>query len=99
MSPTLTDGDVLAVRIGAVARAGDVVLVRWASRPDQLSLKRAVRPDGDGWWVRGDNRFGSTDSRTLGPATVLGVARFRLYPLPFRLRPAPTTTAGDPRLS
>lgn len=99
MSPTLADGDVLAVRLGAVPRAGDVVLVRWASRPDQLSMKRAVHRDGDGWWVRGDNRFGSTDSRTLGPATVLGVARFRLYPLPFRLRPAPRSTAEDPRLS
>lgn len=98
MSPTITDGDVLAVRFGALARAGDVVLVRWASRPDQLSFKRAVHPDGDGWWVRGDNPFGSTDSRTLGPAAVLGVARFRLHPFPFRLRPAPRTAAGDPRL-
>ncbi|WP_132422747.1 S26 family signal peptidase [Pseudonocardia endophytica] len=94
MSPTLADGDVLAVRFGALARAGDVVLVRWAARPDQLSLKRAVRPEGDGWWVRGDNPFGSTDSRTLGPARVVGVALFRLWPLPFRLRPAPTTLPG-----
>ena len=98
MSPTLADGDVLAVRFGAVVRAGDVVLVRWDARPDQLSLKRAVRPHRDGWWVRGDNPFGSTDSRTLGPATVLGVARFRLYPLPFRLRPAPTTATEGPGL-
>lgn len=97
MSPTLSDGDVLLVRFGAVVRAGAVVLVRWADRPDQLSLKRAVRQDGGGWWVRGDNPFGSTDSRTLGPAEVLGVARFRLHPRPFRLRPAAVTE--DPGLS
>lgn len=98
MSPTLADGDVVVVRFGATVAAGDVVLVRWAQRPEQLSLKRAVRPEGDGWWVRGDNRFGSTDSRTLGPADVVAVARFRLHPRPFRLRPAPTTTADDPLL-
>lgn len=99
MSPTLGDGDVVVVRFGAGVRVSDVVLVRWADRPGQLSLKRAVRHEGDGWWVLGDNRFGSTDSRALGPAEVLGVARFRLHPRPFRLRPAPTAAAEDPRLS
>ena len=54
----------------------------WASRPAQLSVKRAVRPDGDGWWVRGDNPFGTTDSEVLGPAQVVAVVRARLWPRP-----------------
>ena len=56
------------------------------TRPGQLSVKRAVRPDGDGWWVLGDNPFGSTDSSTLGPAQVRAVVRGRLWPRPGRLR-------------
>ena len=31
---------------------------RWATRPGQLSVKRAARPDGDGWCVVGDNPSG-----------------------------------------
>ncbi|WP_370588625.1 S24 family peptidase [Pseudonocardia sp. C8] len=88
MSPALSDGDVVLVRCGAPVRAGDVVLVTWDSRPGQLSVKRAVRPDGAGWDVRGDNPFGSTDSATLGPARVRAVARLRLWPRPGRI-PAP----------
>lgn len=89
MSPTLADGDVVLVRFGAVVHAGDVVLVRWPARPEQLSVKRAEHPVDDAWWVRGDNPFGSTDSRTLGPADVVAVVRARLWPRPRRL-PAET---------
>jgi phage repressor protein C with HTH and peptisase S24 domain len=91
MSPTLHDGDVVLVRFGARVRAGDVVLVRWAARPGQLSVKRAARPADTGWWVLGDNPFGSTDSRTLGPAEVLAVVRGRLWPGPRRFRRRPET--------
>ena len=86
MGPTLADGDTVLARLGADVRPGDVVLVRWARRPGQLSVKRAVRPDGDGWWVLGDNPFGSTDSSTLGPAQVRAVVRGRLWPRPGPLR-------------
>ena len=86
MSPTLHDGDVVLARFGAIPRPGDVVLVGWPSRPGQLSVKRAVRPDGEGWHVLGDNPFGSTDSGTLGPAQVRAVVRGRLWPRPRRLR-------------
>lgn len=85
MSPALHDGDVVLVRFGAAARPGDPVLVRWAARPDQLSVKRAVRRVDDGWWVRGDNPFGSTDSDVLGPAQVVAVVRARLWPRPGRV--------------
>lgn len=81
MSPTLADGDVVVVTRKEPV-AGDVVLVSWAERPGQLSVKRAVKRDREGWHVRGDNRFGSTDSDQLGPARVHGVVRARLWPRP-----------------
>lgn len=92
MSPTVRDGDVLLVRFGAAPAAGDVVLVRWSARPGQLSVKRAARPEGAGWRVLGDNPDGSTDSRDLGPAEIVGVVRGRLWPRPGRLRAAPFHT-------
>lgn len=86
MAPTLVDGDVVLIRRGDHVVPGDVVLVRWVERPDQLSVKRARRPEGGGWFVTGDNPFGSTDSRELGPARVLAVVRWRLWPRPGRVR-------------
>lgn len=86
MAPTLRDGDVVLVRVGRCPRPGAVVLVRWTSRPEQLSVKRAVRREGAEWHVLGDNDVGSTDSRELGPAEVLGVVGWRLWPRPGRVR-------------
>ncbi|MEO6083885.1 MAG: S24 family peptidase [Umezawaea sp.] len=87
MVPTVRDGDVVVVRYGAPPKAGDLVLVRWAARPGQLSIKRAHEQRESGLWqVFGDNRFASTDSGALGPAEVLGVVRWRLWPRPRRLR-------------
>jgi nickel-type superoxide dismutase maturation protease len=85
MLPTLADGDVVLARNGAAARPGDVVVVTWPSRPEQLSIKRAMWVDGDGWFVVGDNPGESTDSNRLGPAQVHGVVRWRLWPKPRRL--------------
>ncbi len=88
MAPTLRDGDVVIVSVRAAPEPGSVVLTRWAFRPGQLSVKRAVCREGDGWRVVGDNPAGSTDSRELGPAEVVGVVVFRLWPRPGRLRGA-----------
>jgi nickel-type superoxide dismutase maturation protease len=85
MAPTLADGDVVLARRGGRPRAGDVVVVTWVTRPGQLSIKRAVRPDGDGWFVVGDNERASTDSRELGAASVHGVIRWRVWPRPRKL--------------
>jgi nickel-type superoxide dismutase maturation protease len=82
MSPTLSDGDVMLVSLRARPRPGAVVLVGWPQRPGQLSVKRAVRRHGDGWWVLGDNPAASTDSRELGTATPVAVVLARLSPHP-----------------
>lgn len=87
MSPTLSDGDVLLVSLRARPRPGAVVLVTWAQRSGQVSVKRAVGRHGDGWWVLGDNPGGSTDSRQLGTATPTAVVLTRLWPAPHRLAP------------
>jgi nickel-type superoxide dismutase maturation protease len=82
MTPTLGDGDVILVRNRRTPRTGDVVVVTWAGRPGQLSIKRASTRHGEGWHVEGDNRTASTDSRELGPAQVHGVVVARLWPQP-----------------
>ena len=88
MSPTLSDADVVLAVPGGRVRPGVVALVRWAARPGQLSVKRVVEAAaGELWVVHGDNPFGSTDSRELGPAEVLAVVGWRLWPRPVRLRP------------
>jgi len=85
MAPTLRDGDVVLARRTDAARTGDVVVVTWDARPQQLSIKRAERTDEGGWHVRGDNDLASTDSRQLGPARIHGVVRWRLWPRPTQL--------------
>ena len=86
MVPTLADGDLVLARLDTQAKPDDLVLVRWPSRPGQLSVKRAQWAEGGGWFVVGDNPAASTDSHQLGPATVVGVIRWRLWPRPRRLR-------------
>ena len=86
MVPALHDEDIVLVRWGVRPRPGQVVLVTWASRPGQLSVKRASHEVDGGWHVVGDNPYASTDSEHLGPAEVLGVVKARLWPRPgFRL--------------
>jgi phage repressor protein C with HTH and peptisase S24 domain len=86
MRPALEDGDLVLVRLDTRVRPDDLVLVRWPHRPGQLSIKRAMWPEGAGWFVAGDNVSASTDSNALGPAEVLGVIRWRLWPRPRRVR-------------
>ena len=86
MVPTLRDGDALLVRRGGRVRPGQVVVGRFRSRPELLVVKRAVRPEGDGWWLEGDNEFVTDDSRAFGVADVIGPAILRYWPRPGRLR-------------
>lgn len=83
MTPTLRHGDaVLARRGGRAVRAGDVVLARFASRPELMVVKRAVRPDGAGWWIEGDNPLVADDSRAYGVAAVEARVVLRYWPHP-----------------
>ncbi|CAB4851955.1 unannotated protein [freshwater metagenome] len=69
MGPTLSAGDWLLCRYvpaAATVRAGQIVVVERPDRTGFLLVKRAVRREGDGWWVEGDNVAASDDSRTFG---------------------------------
>ncbi|WP_243659065.1 S24 family peptidase [Tamaricihabitans halophyticus] len=87
MVPALRDGDVVLACPWLTPRPGSVVLVSWSGRPGQLSVKRVAAREPGGWTVHGDNPYASTDSRELGPATVLAVIPARLWPAPRRFRP------------
>ena len=84
MLPTLRPGDCLLVRRPRRVRTGSVLVARFPTRPDLLVVKRAVRPDGDLWWVEGDNPAVTDDSRRYGPAEVVAVVVLRYWPLPPR---------------
>ena len=86
MVPTLRDGDAVLVRRGGrVTRPGDVVVARFRSRPDLLVVKRVVRAEDSGWWLRSDNEYVADDSRTYGVADVDARVLFRWWPRPRRL--------------
>jgi phage repressor protein C with HTH and peptisase S24 domain len=81
MTPALRHGDAVLVRRGGRAvRPGDIVVVRFRSRPGLLAIKRAVRAEDGGWWVRGDNEFVTDDSRAYGVADVVGRVVLRWWP-------------------
>lgn len=87
MVPTLRPGDLVLTwqgwraGSGPPVRPGDVVLARFRSRPDLLVVKRAVRRIGDGWWLAGDNPYGSDDSVRYGVADVVARVVWRYWPL------------------
>lgn len=91
MAPALRHGDQVLVVLGSTAfrtRLGAIVVVEL---PDgTLSVKRLTRIHDDGRiWVEGDNPFGSTDSRHLGPLmsdAVRGRVLLRLWPRPGYVR-------------
>lgn len=87
MAPTLLDGDLLAVRWGAVPRVGTLVVARLpGDRP--LSVKRATARRGGGWWLERDNPGEGVDSWLVGSVPdedVLAVVLGRIWPRPRRL--------------
>jgi nickel-type superoxide dismutase maturation protease len=100
MAPTLRHGDALLVRRGGRIRAGDLVVARFRSRPDLLVVKRAIREQDGGWWVRSDNSLTADDSRAYGPADVIGRVVCRWWPrltlFSRRRRRSPAAGGGSP---
>jgi signal peptidase I len=98
MSPTLEPGDwALAVAAGQLRRR-DVVVIEHPTRPGFEVVKRIIALPGeltavgrllrtDEFWVEGDNRGASADSRQFGPVTRDRVrARIRLVYRPVSRR-------------
>ncbi|MET8118691.1 S24/S26 family peptidase [Micromonospora sp. NPDC005189] len=86
MAPTLRHGDAVLVRPrGRPIRPGDVVVAVFRTRPELLVVKRAVRPQDGGWWLRGDNDLITDDSRAYGVADVRGRVVARYWPRPGRV--------------
>ncbi|HEX5937942.1 MAG TPA: signal peptidase I [Actinomycetota bacterium] len=77
MVPTLMPGDWALVVDGRRPRRGDVVVVEHPGRPGYEIVKRIIGVPGDRmgdrsltddeFWVEGDRRDASTDSRQFGP--------------------------------
>ena len=75
MEPTLQDGEITLVRLGAAGgslfsrpiRPGDILWIQHPLRSDTSIVKRlhSIGPDGQ-LYVRGDNPDESSDSRTFG---------------------------------
>lgn len=68
MEPALAPGDWWLVRRWGPVREGSVLILEQPGRAGLLVAKRAIRREGAGWWVEGDNAAVSTDSRTYGAA-------------------------------
>ena len=80
MAPTFVPGDWLFVVWGGKSRPGQVVLVERENQPGVFLIKRLVSADGGKYWVEGDNKQESTDSRHWGaidPAEIVGSVLFR----------------------
>jgi nickel-type superoxide dismutase maturation protease len=86
MVPALRHGDRILVRRTRVARPGDVVVGSFRARPGLLVVKRVARAEPDGWWLTGDNPFGSDDSEAYGVGDIIGRVTFRWWPQPVRFR-------------
>jgi nickel-type superoxide dismutase maturation protease len=99
MIPELAPGDHLLVRWGAPFGVGDIVVARRPDRPDLLVVKRAVRHEGEEWWLEGDNAGASDDSRVFGTVhadAVVGRVVARTAPRPVRwFRGGPRTRHRD----
>jgi nickel-type superoxide dismutase maturation protease len=83
MVPTLRPGDRVLVWYGARVRPGHLVIARRPDRPNLFIVKRAVRREAGGWWLLGDNPYGSDDSRLFGTVpeeSVLGRVMLRYWP-------------------
>ena len=93
MAPELEPGDWLVATRPARPRPGDLVVVEHPERPGFELVKRLTTLPGGSvgalvlgpgeYWVTGDRRGSSTDSRWFGPVGarhIRGVVRLRYWP-------------------
>ena len=66
MTPTFNAGDWLLVMWGGEFRLGQSVLIERQAQPGVFLIKRVVRMEEDKYWVEGDHKEESTDSRQWG---------------------------------
>jgi nickel-type superoxide dismutase maturation protease len=89
MEPALLPGDWLLVwrglRSGGQPRPGQVVVARHPGKPELLLVKRVIRRESDGWWLKSDNPdVAAIDSRRFGPVPpelVVGRVLGRYWPI------------------
>jgi nickel-type superoxide dismutase maturation protease len=91
MEPSLWPGDWLLVRRSVRPgrppsfRARQIVIAQHPWKPGLLLVKRAARPETDGWWLESDNpEAGAVDSRSFGPVPeglIEGRVILRYWPL------------------
>lgn len=86
MIPTLAPDERLLVRLDGPLVIGDIAVFK---RANQFEVKRIMRIEVEGVFVQGDNDLVSTDSRTYGLIPhddVIGIATYRLWPKPGRIK-------------
>lgn len=66
MEPTFRNGDWLLVAWGKQGRIFDSVVIEREDQPGVFLIKRLIRNDEGKYWVEGDNKAHSNDSRTWG---------------------------------
>ena len=66
MAPTFRAGDWLFVMWGGEFHLGQTVLIERQAQPGVFLIKRVIRMEADKYWVEGDNKEESTDSRQWG---------------------------------
>lgn len=80
MEPTYSVDDWLLVLWGGAYRNGQIVLVERENQPGVFLIKRVLREVEGKYWVEGDNKGESTDSRQWGPVgsqEIVGRVLFR----------------------
>ena len=77
MRPVLENGQVcFALRGSFFARPGAIAVFTHPERPSLYEVKRLIRKVDGAWWVEGDNKEVSTDSRDFGAVethSILGI--------------------------
>jgi len=70
MEPKFHDGQWLVINKMGRPKIGDVVVFKYQNTE---LLKRIIRPVDNGFWVEGDNKDFSTDSREFGPVPKIAI--------------------------